>query len=225
MRLPNSPPDPGAALVADTSFWINLASTVCPGEILQALSGPVIVPDVALEELRRGQATGRQSAQVVEALLASGHARVETLPPAALATYIALVAGPAAETLDDGEAATLALAHAVGGRAIIDEKKARRLSPVRFPGLRLLYTIELLLLPAVEGILGRTRVSDAIFAALNVSRMRVPAELIGSVIEIIGHERARLCHSLPIRSRMLMEIGTRCSPTAETGLCGGSALK
>ena len=202
MLLPNSAPDPGTVLVADTSFWINLAATGYPAEILHALAAPVILADAALEDLKRGQARGRQSVEVVEALLAAGHTRVEALPPSALPAFAGLVAGEAADTLDDGEAATIALAHAVGGIAIIDEKKGRRLSAARFPTLPLTYTVELLLSSTVEGVLGQPRLNEAIFAALNVARMRVPAEMIAAVIGIIGPERAHLCPSLPLRSRM-----------------------
>jgi predicted nucleic acid-binding protein len=217
MRLPNSGIDLDVPLVADAGFWVNLAAIERPGELLQALRQPVIVPDVALEELKRGKSTGRQSAGVVEALVSAGHAKLEILPLSALTTYAALVAGTAAATLDDGEAATLALASALGGVAIIDERKARRLSPIHFPELQLIYTIEVLLLPAMEEAVGRIRVSDAVFAALNISRMRIPAQLVVSVIEVIGHDRARLCHSLRNHSRELNEINAGSPPTAETG--------
>ena len=202
MRLPNSAPDPGTVLVADTSFWINLAATPDPAAILRALAAPVILADAALDDLKRGPARGWQSVEVVEALLAAGHTRVEALPSSALTHYATLVAGPAADTLDDGEAATLALAHAIGGIAIIDEKKGRRLSAARFPALPLTYTVELLLSSAVEGALGQPRVSEAIFAALHLARMRVPAEMLAAVIGIIGTERAQLCPSLPPHRRM-----------------------
>jgi predicted nucleic acid-binding protein len=202
MRLPNSAPEPGAVLVADTSFWINLAATADPADILRALPAPVILAEAALDDLRRGQARGWQSVEVVEMLLAAGHTRVEALPPPALPAFAGMVAGDAADTLDDGEAATLALAHAVGGIAIVDERKGRRLSATRFPRLVLTYTVELLLSPAVEGVLGPSRVSDAVFAALNLARMNVPAEMIAAVIGLIGAERAQLCPSLPLRSRM-----------------------
>jgi hypothetical protein len=62
-----------------------------------------------MDELERGRLKGRVSADVVNSLLASGHVKVMTLPAAAQATYADLVVGEAAETLDDGEAATLAL--------------------------------------------------------------------------------------------------------------------
>ncbi len=202
MRLPNSAPDPGTVLVADTSFWINLAATECPAEILHALAAPVILAEAALDDLRRGQARGWQSVEVVETLLAAGHTRVEALPSSALPAFAGLVAGEAADTLDDGEAATLALAQAIGGIAIIDEKKGRRLSAARFPALPLTYTVELLLSSTVGGFLGQPRLNEAIFAALNVARMRVPAEMLAAVIGHIGPERAKLCPSLPLRSRM-----------------------
>jgi predicted nucleic acid-binding protein len=213
------------SLVADASFWVNLTATERPGEILRALRQPVIVPDVTLEELKRGKSPGRQSAEVVEALVSSGHAKLETLPASALTTYAALVAGPAAATLDDGEAATLALAHVLGGVAIIDEKKARRLSQIHFPALQLIYTIEVLLSPTMEEAVGRVRVIDAVFAALNISRMRIPSELVASVIEVIGHDRARLCHSLRNHRRALNEINAGSPPTAEAGPESGEFKK
>jgi predicted nucleic acid-binding protein len=134
-----------------------------------------------------------------------------------LAAYAALVAGAAATTLDDGEAATLALASALGGVAVIDEQKARCLSPIHFPELRLVFTIEVLLSAAMEEAVGRTRLNSAVFAALSISRMRIPAELVSSVIEFIGHDRARLCHHLRNHSPALNEINSRASLTSAKG--------
>lgn len=193
-----SPPTP---LIADASLWIALAATGCAAEILTALARPALVTDIARDELERGRPKGRGTADAVAALIASGHVEIVTLPESTLEIYAGLVIGPGAETLDDGEAATLAMACTLGGAAVIDERKARRIAKDRFPAMELRCTAELLLSPQVAGVLGKARCADAIFAALQDARLRVPSDFLDIVAEAIGQERARLCASLPARTR------------------------
>ena len=123
--------------------------------------------------------------------------------------------GPAADTLDDGEAATIAYAHAVGTVALIDEKKAWRICAARFPNLAVHTTVDILTSAHVTKLLGQGGVGDAVFKVLSVGRMRVPPADYQRVVKIIGVDRAKLCTSLPEAHplssqesrRFLMRIG------------------
>src|SRR5207253_3083927 len=118
------------------------------------------------------------------------------LDDAATQHFEELVIGPAALTLDDGEAATIAYAAVNGGTALLDERKAIRIANERFPTLRLGSTVDLFADPTVEQALGHANLADALFNALRNGRMRVlPQHL--AWVGMIGPERAALCASLP----------------------------
>jgi predicted nucleic acid-binding protein len=111
--------------------------------------------------------------------------------------FESLVIGAAVDTLDDGEAATIAYARSTGTVALIDEKKARRICTSRFSELAVHTTVDLLTSGHILRLLGQTGVGDAVFNALSAGRMRVPATDYERVVAIIGAERARVCSSLP----------------------------
>ncbi len=94
--------------IADASVWINLIATERAHVILRATPVPLRITDVALAELERGRSKGRQAADEMAALLHMGLTDVVALAAEDEALFVSLVSGPAAETLDDGEAATLA---------------------------------------------------------------------------------------------------------------------
>jgi len=100
-----------------------------------------------------------------------------------------LVAGSAADTLDDGEAATLACALERGGIAVIDERKALRLCGARFPGLATASSLDLLSHGAVVGALGTKALAEAVFRALRDARMQVFDRHLDWAVELIGKEK------------------------------------
>lgn len=201
MSHPGSPVSPLTPLVADASLWIALAATECAAEILVAMARPVIITDIVRNELDRGRPKGRGTADAVETLIASGHVEAVRLSEPALEIYLGLVIGQASETLDDGEAATIAMATTLNGAAVIDERKARRIAESRFLAMELRCTAELMLSRSVIGALGKARCGDALFAALKDTRLRVPSAFLSIVSEAIGQERVRHCPSLPARAR------------------------
>ena len=129
-------------------------------------------------------------------MIKSGLVVVAELPEAAEETYLSLVAGPVSQTLDDGEAATLALALEVGAIAIIDERKAIKLAQTRFPDLRIVSTTDLLLSDVVRAVLS-TKSLGAFFTRrcgkpecgcpIIFSKRSVPAW------DRNGHQIARAC--------------------------------
>jgi hypothetical protein len=191
--------------VADASVWINLVATGCADRILKLYGGTLDITQTALSELERGRANGRRAADEVAALLHLGLVRAVDLDPQDEDLFLSLVAGDAAQTLDDGEAATLVQAHRVGTTAFIDERKATSLAAVRFPGLVVASTVDLLFAPVVRGGLGEAVLGDALYGALVDAKMRVAAHHAAEVVACVGLERAEGCSSLPASVRRALK--------------------
>jgi predicted nucleic acid-binding protein len=189
--------DPPDFITADTSAIINLNATGRAAEILRALPNRLMVVDVVHRELEEGRVRGRRDADLLEALVAADLAQIAELGDVAAVHFEKLVVGPAASTLDDGEAATISCAVARGGIAILDERKATRLCADLFPDLCVACTVDLLRHPRVQDRLGRDALVDAVFRALRDGRMRVFPHHIEWVVGLIGPERAAECASLP----------------------------
>jgi predicted nucleic acid-binding protein len=201
MALSPALTDSHAQLVADTSTVINLIATAYAPTILAALPHHVVVADVIPAELERGRSRGYPHADRLRELLDAGVISVVCLGNIAMKHFEELVIGPAVATLDDGEAATLAYAAEHAAVAVIDERKAARISTERFPALRITSTVDVLTHPNVERRLGREALAEAVYQALQVGRMRVPAQHLEYVVRLIGSARAAVCASLPKSAR------------------------
>jgi predicted nucleic acid-binding protein len=193
--------DPAARLVADASTVINLIATGSAGTIIAALPNRISVVDVVFGELETGRARGREACDRLKELVASGALDIVELDDGSLRYFEELVVGPAIETLDDGEAATIAYALTHAATALIDERKATRICRERFPTLRLACTIDVLIHGDMQERLGQALLEDAVFRALQDGKMRVLSHHLAWVIGLIGEERAALCPSLPRRAR------------------------
>lgn len=187
--------------VADASVWINLAATGRCAEILAALGAPIAIVDVALGELQRGSSSGHGVLSHIDPLIRSGQIRLVTMAPHDEDAFLSLVAGGTADTLDDGEAATLVVAARLKGIALIDERKATAIAKRRFPTLDLRSTTDLLFATLPDEGARAGPLADALFSALRGARMRVPGHWHARVIEVLGPERASLCNSLPAHLR------------------------
>jgi predicted nucleic acid-binding protein len=193
--------DPAAPLVADASTIINLVASGSAGPVIAALPRPVVVVDIVPRELESGRPRGRAACDGLKALVGVGIVDIVGLPDEATPWFEELVVGSAVETLDDGEAATIAYALVRSGTALIDERKATRICAERFPNLPVACTVDLLTHPEVQQRLGLELLADAVFRALRDGRMGVAARHLGWVLQLIGEERAALCESLPRRVR------------------------
>lgn len=184
-------------LVADTSTIINLNATQCAAEILTALPEGVVVVDAVLEELEYGRKTGRADADMLAELRRVGLVAVDSLGDAGEAVFERLVTGVASETLDDGEAATIAYAveHSLG--VVVDDGKARRICREHYGGVRMRSSIEIFRHVSLGEALGRDRLATAVTNALQIGRMRVLPEHVSWVVELIGDRNASMCRSLP----------------------------
>jgi predicted nucleic acid-binding protein len=202
---------PSGPLIADASFWINLVAGGRAADIIRVLPTRPQIPRIAVEELERGRDKGRQTAAALSDLIKSGLVAVTDLPESAEEVYLSLVAGPVSQTLDDGEAATLALALNFGAIAIIDERKAINVARRRFPELRIASTTELLLSDVVRLVFSYEELGCVFYAALRDARMRVPDDFLETVCACLGTERASHCASLPSRVR----LPTRPTPATQ----------
>jgi predicted nucleic acid-binding protein len=186
-----------ALLVADTSTVINLNASGNAAEILHALPYKIAIVDIIQKELEFGRERGRRDAELTSSLVAANHLEVVSLGNNGWMHFERLVTGAAAETLDDGEAATIAYAIELSGAAVIDETKATKICALRHPSLLIASSLDLFGHPMVCEVLGFERLAEAVFLALRDARMRVLPRYHEWVLDLIGPERAALCPSLP----------------------------
>ena len=189
--------DPKALVVADASVVINLNATGFAVSILDALPNQFAVVEEVVLELKDGRRRRRNDADGLNTLAAAGRIDIVRLGNPAIEHFTALVSGSAAETLDDGEAATIAYGLEHGATVLIDERKANRICAERFAALTTGCTVDLLIHDSIEVALGRNGLADAVFNALYHGRMRVLAQHMDWVVNLIGSERAAQCASLP----------------------------
>ena len=193
--------DRSAAVVVDTSVVINLNATGNADAILRALPNRCVVTEPVLRELRAGRRKGRQDADALASLIDRHLVEQAQLRDLGMSHFESFVSGSATETLDDGEAATIACAIERSAVALIDDRKAIRICAERFPNLAVACTVDVLAHRRVQAALGR-RLEDAVFNALDRGRMRVPTRYGQWVVDLIGKERAAVCRSLPARFRV-----------------------
>jgi len=189
-------------IVADASAVINLVASGAVREVARVLSAPIRVVRAVALELESGRSRWTTSDHLAD-LVAAGTVEIVDLNDEASEHFEALVVGTAVETLDDGEAATIAYALINSLEVLIDERKAWRICAERYSALTITTTVDLLLDPAIEATLGPDRVVDALFNALRSGRMRVPKPHLARVVSLLGAERAAICSSLPLHMRNL----------------------
>jgi predicted nucleic acid-binding protein len=188
--------DPALSIVADTSAVINLNASGCGAAVLQALPNRMVLTDTVIAELRMDKSTGRDDARLTRLLIDKNLATVVPLAELNEDNFATLVSGSAAETLDDGEAATIACALEINAVAVIDDRKAVALCTRKHPGLVIASTVDIFAHEAVVTALGNEKLADAVYASLQAARMRVPSRHEKWVIELIGTARAKSCLSL-----------------------------
>ena len=194
--------DPTAQIVLDASTIINLIATGNARAVISALPNGVVVVDIVTSELETGRTRGRDACDRLKQLSATGVIDIVELDDDAARHFEELVIGPAAATLDDGEAATIAYALSQDGTVLIDERKATRMCGQRFPQLRVACTVDLLMHPNVQQQLGPDLMADAVFKALHDGWMGVLPHHLEWIVGLIGDERAARCASLPQQVRV-----------------------
>jgi predicted nucleic acid-binding protein len=196
MTPPSFWPDGSVPAALDTSAVINLNASGLAPEIVRALAREIVVVDEVAWDLDKGMASGRRDAERLQELVAAGLVRRASLGEAGANHFEWLSIGAGEDTLDDGEAATIALAAELGCAAMLDEAKGRRLCKARHPSVPLLGSIEMFTHPGVQRCLGE-RLGDALYGALTTARMHVLPEFHAWVVGVLGPDRTTLCKSLP----------------------------
>ena len=189
--------DPDSLIVADASIVINLNATEYSERILDALPNRLLVVEEVSLELETGRHKGNTDADDLSVLVSAGHVELVKLGEVGTKSFENLIIGSASETLDDGEAATIAYAIERGAIALIDERKANRICAERFPALQIGCTVDILAHPSVQTSLGLEGLGDAVFSALYHGRMRVLPHHVRWVVNTVGADRAAGCKSLP----------------------------
>jgi predicted nucleic acid-binding protein len=188
-------------LIFDASVAINLNASGCASTILRAIPNAVLVVDAVLDELRVAPPGRQNDIAKLEQLIADGLIQKMSLDVLTQDHFERLVLGNSADTLDDGEAATIAWAVEKRAIAVIDERKAKRICQVRYPKLPVVSTVEVLQLDAIAKALQREGLANAVYNALMIGRMRVWPDQINWVVGLIGDARAAECLSLPAHIR------------------------
>jgi predicted nucleic acid-binding protein len=209
MPLQTSWADLDAILIADTSTIINLNASGNSREILRAVPNRVVVAETIFSELEAGKQQGHQDADYLKELLNDGLVEIITIGDVGTRHFEGLVIGPATATLDDGEAATIAIAIEQQGIAIIDERKAHRICSERYPDLRIGCTVDIFAHPAVLRTLGEQKLALSVFNALTDARMNVLPHHADWVVKLVGPEKAAHCHSLLKSVRQLEETSAK----------------
>jgi predicted nucleic acid-binding protein len=195
--------NPSSLIIADASVVINLNATGFSEEILAALPNRLLVVDKVTLELENGRGNGNTDADDLSELVSTGHIELVRLGAVGTRYFEDLTIGSASETLDDGEAATIAYAMEQEAMPLIDERKANRICAARFPELAVGCTVDVLAHPAVVNALCGELLGDVVFNALHRGRMRVLPHHVDWVVNTIGKDRAVQCHSLPKSLRMV----------------------
>lgn len=195
MTFSSSLADESRPLVLDTSVLINLHACTFGDRILMAIPNAIVVPQVVADEL--DTETGRRNGDhgFLHGLVAQGKISIVAMTDDEYELFAALTSGT--PSLDDGEAATIAVAARRDFRAVIDERKGRAQAVTRMGGEEPGWTLDLLQHPAARGSLGDADMAEAVYLALREGRMRIPQEHGDAVVVLIGMERALHCSCLP----------------------------
>jgi predicted nucleic acid-binding protein len=184
---------PTTDVIADASVLINFLGTEIVGTLLAYLKRPLVMAEEAMGEVKRHPFPGANLAADLGRLRESGLVQVVQLGAIGRAHFYELTADDLMGGWDDGEAATIALAVERGDTSVVvlDEKKAARVLAERWPGRALTHSVMLLAQAQIRGSLSSTEFAKACCCALQHARMRVPAEAVEWMVDVIGSEQAR----------------------------------
>lgn len=184
-----------STLVTDTSTVINLNASGHGIAILAALPAKVIVPDVVAHELEKNTSRSNGESDFVSDLAHRGLITIAAMSDEEAETFVELTS--ISPSLDDGEAATIAIAASRSLIPVLDERKGRKRAAA-MPQLECpWWSLDFFRHRAVLNALGDRDVNEALYMALFKGRMRIPLDQADAVIDLIGIERARACTCLP----------------------------
>lgn len=187
-------------LILDASVAINLLGTGDAAAVLKALGRRAVIADRAFREVRRHPLPERSHDAELLALSDAGLLHVANIEGAAYDVFIELASANITGGLDDGEAATIALAVAgnLDGVPVLDDRKARNVLGRRWPDCEPLFTVDMLTNHRVMDEIAQAELAELVFRALLHARMRVPSHMRGQIVAMIGSDRATQCRALGI---------------------------
>lgn len=182
-------------LVLDTSVLINIHASSHGDSILMAIPNEILIPEIVAAELRQETCRENGEYQLIHELASEGKLKITDLDEHEYEVYAQLVSG--ASSLDDGEAATIAICACRQFRPVIDERKGRKEAEKRCLGASPAWSLDVVQHPSVIDTLGQLESANALFLALRDGRMRIHEDHCNHVVDLIGIQRALECRSLP----------------------------
>lgn len=187
--------DTPTPLVPDTSVLINLHACTFGEQVLRAIPNDIILPETVVAELNHETSHANGENGFIQRLIAENVVKVVDFNDEGYLIYNSLVRGQG--SLDDGEAATIAVAVSRGFMPVVDERKGRARAQDLMNGQAPAWSLDLLVHPAVQSALVGEGYIEAVYLALREGRMRIDEERCDAVVQLIGIERAKDCTSLP----------------------------
>ena len=182
-------------LVLDTSVLINLYACSYGERILTAIPNGIIVPQVVAAELEHETSRKKGEHGFLHGLIAGGKVTLGEMSDEENALFANLTSG--SPSLDDGEAATIAIGAKRQFLPLLDDRKGRAQAIHVLCGREPGWSIDLFRHASVTSALGNAAAIEALYLALLNGRMRVPVESTEYIIDLLGRERARDCTCLP----------------------------
>lgn len=195
MTFLSSLADDHRPLVLDTSVLVNLHASGHGEQVLSVIENDIVIADAVALELEHETSRRNGEQGFLRGLTGCGKITVVDLTTAEYELFAALSGGPS--SLDDGEAATIAIAVHRGFRPVVDERKGRARAAALMNGEQPAWSIDLLRHPQIVHSLGEQLASEAIYLALRHGRMRIPSDSADYIVTLIGHNRAFECTCLP----------------------------
>lgn len=195
MSCSSSRIDASGDLVLDASVLINLHASKHGAKVIAAIPHGVWVSQIVVEELEHETSRKNGEFDFLHSLLASDVIRIAHLDDAEYEVFENLTS--TLPTLDDGEAATIAVAVVRRFLPVIDERRGRARATTLISNRPPAWSLDLLRHPTVLSALGCKLATEVLYNALHFGRMRIPSERADAVISLLGVERARKCTCLP----------------------------
>lgn len=193
-------------LVLDTSVLINLHACKYGEQILGAIPNDIIISEIAAKELEHETSRRDGGYSFLQTLVAGEVLKIAKLTDEEYELFHSLTS--TSPSLDDGEAATIAVAASRRFMPVIDERKGRSRAGTQIRDCMPVWSLDFFYHPNVVAALGDQLAIEALYFALRYGRMRIPLESADSVIARVGTERSRDCTCLPGYRERFREI--RC---------------
>lgn len=195
MTCSSSLSDTRTPLVPDTSVLINLHACTFGERVLRAIPNDIVLPETVVAELNHETSHANGENGFIQRLISEHLVKVVQMDDVAARLFETMIRSPG--SLDDGEAATIAVAVSKGFLPIIDDRKGRGRAQSLMNGQAPAWSLDLLVHPAVQADLAGDGYIEAVYLALREGRMRIDEERCEAVARLIGFERALACNSLP----------------------------